>query len=96
MRVHVFPEITSAEVYDALMAHDRYSQGDTLIVEKECVVGFLCGTWPVAVTIKAGEFHWKLSGRLLSNMGVRDGVDYVKASQTAISEARHRGYPVNE
>ena len=53
-RVHAFD--TTGEAYDACQCRDDIATGDTLVVEKEGVVG-IAWAWPVAVSAAAMDFH---------------------------------------
>lgn len=57
LRIHVFEEESSREVYDITQTNDGIQSGDILIIEKEHVIGILDESWPVSFTVKHGEFH---------------------------------------
>jgi hypothetical protein len=48
--------VSSAAAYDGCQTDRRVADGDTLIIERERVVG-LAATWPVAVTVATGQLH---------------------------------------
>ncbi|WP_312937556.1 hypothetical protein [Stutzerimonas nitrititolerans] len=47
---------SSGDAYDATQCDVSIENGDPLVIQDEGVVG-LAWTWPVAVTVKAGELH---------------------------------------
>ncbi|MFJ2882435.1 hypothetical protein [Streptomyces sp. NPDC087272] len=47
---------TTREAYDAAQ-QDGVRDGDVLVVEPEGVVGFVTGSWPVAITAEHGDLH---------------------------------------
>lgn len=47
---------SSGDAYDATQCDESIANGDPLVIQDEGVVG-LAWTWPVAVTVKAGELH---------------------------------------
>lgn len=53
--VHRFADTEDA--YDATQCRDDILDGDVLVIESECVVGFLDAAWPLAITAAHGEFH---------------------------------------
>lgn len=79
---------STAEAYDATMTDDGIKTGDVLIVQAEKVVG-LADTWPVAVTVEAGEFHHVRDGLSLASYGFKP--EHVRA---AVSAAKNFDYPL--
>jgi len=54
MKTHYFN--STDEAYDACQCDENIKKGDLLVVESEEVIG-VADTYPVAVTIRRGEFH---------------------------------------
>lgn len=57
VRVHIFEDETSEEVYNLTQTNEDFRDGDVLILEKEKIAGILSAAWPVAITENHGEFH---------------------------------------
>jgi len=47
---------STGDAYDATQCDDSIQNGDALVIQCEGVVG-LAWTWPVAVTLQAGDLH---------------------------------------
>lgn len=47
---------STGDAYDATQCDDTIQNGDALVIQSEGVVG-LAWTWPVAVTVQAGDLH---------------------------------------
>lgn len=87
--LHLFQ--SSGAAYDACQCDAAIQNGAVLLIEGEGVVG-LAGTWPVAITVAAGDLHIALEGRLrdyLASMNMDRHLD------RAISIARHMGFALN-
>jgi hypothetical protein len=54
MKTHYFN--STDEAYDACQCDENIKKGDLLVVENEEVIG-VADTYPVAVTMRRGEFH---------------------------------------
>lgn len=58
IRVHTFDKYhDSGEVYNLTQTDESIKSGDVLVLEGEEIVGILDKAWPVAITVKHGEFH---------------------------------------
>ena len=74
-RVHTFR--TSREAYEAAQGRSEIRDGDVLVVVSEKVVGFLFGTWPVAISPTTGAFpaHFDYDEHNLTGLeGYQDSV----------------------
>jgi hypothetical protein len=47
---------STGDAYDATQCDESIQNGDALVIQSEGVVG-LAWTWPVAVTVQAGDLH---------------------------------------
>lgn len=83
----------TGEAYDACQCDDTIAPGDTLLIERESVVG-LAGTWPVAVTVELGEFHCFADGvNPIAPTAGRD--NYTEEMvRRAVWIATSRGWPI--
>lgn len=89
MEIQILHFETSGGAYDAAMSDDTIQKGDVLVVESEGVVG-LADTWPVAVTLEAGQLHHVRDDLTLEGYGF-DPESVDKAEHVA---ARY-GFPLN-
>jgi len=89
MEIQILHFESTGAAYDAAMSDDTIQTGDVLVITGEGVIG-LADTWPVAVTLEAGQLHHVRDGLTLEGYGFDpDSVD--KAEHVA---ARY-GFPLN-
>lgn len=90
MEIQILHFESTGAAYDAAMSDDRIRKGDVLVVKSEEVVG-LADTWPVAVTLEAGQLHHVRDDLTLEGYGFEpESVD--QAEHVA---ARY-GFPLNQ
>jgi hypothetical protein len=78
--VHVFA--SSADAYDASQCDEAIRDGDILSVPSESTAAVLAGAWPVAVTLKAGEFHTLTDGATFATF---EGGKYAASAAAAVA-----------
>ena len=79
------------DAYNATQCREDHKTGDTLLIERERVVGIVY-TWPVAVTVETGGLHSveTLSGDLISDLGG------IEAIRKAVNLAKSKGFPLSK
>jgi len=89
MEIQILHFESTGAAYDAAMSDDTIQTGDVLVITGEGVVG-LADTWPVAVTLAAGQLHHVRDDLTLEGYGF-DPESVDKAEHVA---ARY-GFPLN-
>jgi hypothetical protein len=92
MRVHEFA--STGDAYDATQCRDDISNGDTLVIASERVIG-IADTWPVAVTVEFGKLHTPADNVTLAQC-FEDRKITAEAIEQAKQEAKARGWPVRD
>lgn len=76
MTTHKFD--STGDAYDACQCDENIKDGDILMIAREAVVG-IAGTWPVAVTVKAGVLHFPADGKTVADVCDPAAVEAAKA-----------------
>jgi hypothetical protein len=84
---------STGEAYDATQCDETIKNGDVLVCDRERVIG-LAWTWPMAVTVDAGQLHTARTmgiEHLLTDANI--SVEQVRA---AVAAADTRGWTVRD
>lgn len=84
---------SSSTAYGHCQWDEEIKTGDTLLICGEGVVG-LAWTWPLAVTVKDGEFHTIIPGETAALLA--DAKITVEQAKAAVAVAVSYGYEIND
>ena len=96
VKVHYFRN--ECEAYDTSQCDETINNGDVLFCDNG-VVGFLMEAWPVAVTVKSGEFHTIVNdggGYVFKQALTGEPKDYAAEADQAKLLAGIAGFDVRE
>ncbi|MFD9813726.1 hypothetical protein [Streptomyces sp. NPDC059080] len=80
---------STSGAYDATQCREHILDGDVLVIEREHVVGLLCGAWPGAITAVHGELH-----AFTADPRTIDDGEYAASIDLAEQVAREIGAPL--